>query len=47
MTIERIQSWVNTLTEVTPDAVMNAAAENIRLEASVTGWLMEKEKEAN
>jgi zinc protease len=47
LTIERIQSWVDTLTEVTPDAVMNAAAENIRLEASVTGWLMEKEKEAN
>jgi len=47
LTIERIQSWVDTLTEVTPDAVMNAAAENIRLEASVTGWLMENEKEAN
>ncbi len=47
LTIERIQSWVDTLTEVTPEAVMNAAADNIRLEASVTGWLLEKEKEAN
>lgn len=47
LTIERIQSWVDTLTEVTPEAVMKAAAEEIKLEASVTGWLMEEKKEAN
>lgn len=47
LTVERIQSWVDTLTDVTPEDVMKAAAENIRLEASVTGWLLEKEKEAN
>ena len=47
LTIERIQSWVDTLTEVTPEGVMKAAAENIRLEASVTGWLMEEKKEAD
>ncbi len=47
LTIDRIQSWVDTLTEVTPEDVKQAAADNIRLEASVTGWLMEKEKEAN
>ena len=37
LSIERIQSWVDTLTAVTPEAVMKAAAEEIRLEASVTG----------
>lgn len=47
LTIERIQSWVDTLTEVTPEDVKQAAAENIRLEASVTGWLLEEKKEAN
>ncbi len=47
LTIERIQSWVDTLTAVTPEDVMKAAADNILLDASVTGWLLEKEKEAS
>lgn len=46
LTIERIQSWVDTLTAVTPADVVTAAAEEIRLEASVTGWLLEDKKEA-
>lgn len=47
LTIDRIQSWVDTLTGVTPEAVKKAAAEQIKIEASVTGWLMEEKKEAN
>lgn len=47
LTVERIQSWVDTLTAVTPEGVKQAAADNIRVEASVTGWLMEEKKEAD
>ena len=40
LTIERIQAWPAVLQEVTAEDVRRAAETQLRLEASVTGWLM-------
>lgn len=46
LTIERIQNWPTTLTEVTAEDVMRVAAQNLRIERSVTGWLETADQEA-
>lgn len=40
LTIERIQNWPSVLLEVTAEDVQRAAQTQLRIEASVTGWLM-------
>ena len=47
LTIERIQSWPDTLADVTAEDVMAAGRDWIRHEYSVTGWLMGEEKETS
>jgi zinc protease len=42
LTIERIQNWPNVLLGVTAEDVQHAAQEQLRIEASVTGWLLSK-----
>jgi zinc protease len=46
LTVERIQNWPTTLTEVTAEDVMRVAAQNLKIEHSVTGWLETSAEEA-
>lgn len=45
LTIKRIQDWPKVLQRVTADDVKRVAQKHLRIEASVTGWLMTAEPE--
>jgi zinc protease len=44
LTVEDVQAWPDVLQAVTGDEIIAAAREVLRLESSVTGWLMKDDE---